>query len=68
MTSETTITDQEIATVWPGQSEKASAADTDTVDQGGSQDDTDTADKKTDTTDTGDTDGTDTKDADGTDS
>jgi hypothetical protein len=68
MANDTTITDQEITTLWPGQSEQVLAADTDTVDQGGSGDDTDTTDEKTDTTDTGDSDGTDTQDADGTDS
>jgi len=70
-TKETTLTDDDIATVWPGEAPRASVGDdTDTVDQKADQtDDTDTSDAgdDTDTTDAQDADATDTADSDGTD-
>ena len=78
-TDETTLTDDQISTVWPGEAPRVSAGDdTDTVDQRDDQagDGTDTADgtdgtdmqDAADGTDTQDADGTDTQDADDTDS
>jgi len=71
-TKETTLTDDDIATVWPGEAPRASVGDdTDTTDAQDA-DATDTADSDgTDTadqTDAQDADGTDSGDTDGTDS